>query len=124
MSKKKKNGPNYSPIASDFVYNIHVENTGDGVEDLTFQFVPGARYAGPTDPNKGIGAGISIPVPHKGTAIKQTKAALVNLGQVKLNGATGVFDESSLNYVEHYVLRVVSGPGRHEVVLSLSADAL
>jgi len=47
-------------------------------------------------------------VPHKGTPIKQTKAALSILGQVQLTG--GVFDESSLNYLEHYVLRVVSGP--------------
>jgi hypothetical protein len=37
-------GPNYFPLPSDFVFNVHIENSGDGVEDLTFQFVPGAVF--------------------------------------------------------------------------------
>jgi hypothetical protein len=31
-------GPNYFPLDSDAVYEIHIDNDGDAVEDLTFQF--------------------------------------------------------------------------------------
>ena len=31
-------GPNYFALDPDALYDIHVDNTGDGVEDLTFQF--------------------------------------------------------------------------------------
>ncbi len=101
-------GPNYSPIASDFVYNIHVENTGDAVEDITFQFVAGARYSGPADAKKGTGAGLSIGVPRR-APIQQQKVALSHIGQVTKTG-TNPFDESALNYKEHYLLRVFNGP--------------
>jgi hypothetical protein len=100
-------GPNYSPIASDYVYNIHVENTGDAVEDLTFQFIAGARYSGSPDPKKGTGAGLAIPVPRR-TGTTMVKVALSHIGQV-LN-TTGSWDESALNYKEHYLLRVFTGP--------------
>lgn len=32
------NGPNYFTMDPDAIYEIHVDNTGDAVEDLTFQF--------------------------------------------------------------------------------------
>ncbi len=58
-------GPNYFPLPSDFVFNIHVERTGDGQEDLTFawscraatlSWAPGAASltsstSGPTTPS-------------------------------------------------------------------------
>ena len=31
-------GPNFFPLDEDAVYEIHVDNNGNGVEDLTFQF--------------------------------------------------------------------------------------
>ena len=31
-------GPNYFELNPDAVYEIHIDNTGDGVEDITFQF--------------------------------------------------------------------------------------
>jgi len=31
-------GPNYFALDPDALYNIHIDNTGDGVEDTTFQF--------------------------------------------------------------------------------------
>ena len=102
-------GPNYSPISSDFVYNIHVENSGDAVEDLTFQFVPGARFSGPFDAKKGTGEGLKVGVPWR-APIRQQKVALSHIGQVQKSGST--FDESALNYKEHYLLRVFTGAGQ------------
>ena len=31
-------GPNYFPLDDNALYEIHIDNTGDAVEDLTFQF--------------------------------------------------------------------------------------
>src|SRR5687767_10272421 len=31
-------GPNYFALDPDALYRIHIDNTGDGVEDITFQF--------------------------------------------------------------------------------------
>ena len=31
-------GPNYFPLDSEALYEIHIDNDGDSVEDLTFQF--------------------------------------------------------------------------------------
>src|SRR5262249_24243756 len=31
-------GPNYFTLDPDAIYEIHIDNTGDGIEDLTFEF--------------------------------------------------------------------------------------
>jgi hypothetical protein len=98
-------GPNYSPLPSDFVFNIHVDNTGDAVEDVTFQFVPGAVFSGPLDPVSGTHSGIEISVPIAGgPGSRKIKVALAHIGPVTAG------NEDSLNYREHYQLRVVNGP--------------
>jgi hypothetical protein len=76
-------GPNYSPIASDFVYNIHIENTGDAVEDITFQFIAGARFSGAFDAKRGTGAGLLLGVPRRNPVVQQ-KVALSHIGQVRV----------------------------------------
>jgi hypothetical protein len=92
------------PLPSDFVFNIHVERTGDGQEDLTFQFVPGAVFAGALNPATGTHEGIAIPVPLAGGPNSRlVKVALAVTGQVTPG------NEGSLNYLEHYKLRVFSG---------------
>ncbi|MFO1336685.1 MAG: DUF4331 domain-containing protein [Burkholderiaceae bacterium] len=48
-------GPNYFDLDGNALYEIHVDNNGDGVEDLTFQF----RFK--NDLSNG-GAGITVPV--------------------------------------------------------------
>ena len=63
-------GPNYFNMDPDALYEIHVDNTGDGVEDITFQFdfdlnlaLAGAGLSlmvGPT----GNQQTIPVPVPH------------------------------------------------------------
>jgi hypothetical protein len=97
-------GPNYFPLPSDFTFSISVELTGDGQEDLTFQFVPGAVFAGALDPTTGAHEGIVIPVPIAGgPGSKLIKVALAHIGPASAT------DESNLNYLEHYKLRVFTG---------------
>lgn len=84
-------GPNYFFLDTQALYEIHVDNTGDGVEDLTFQF----RF---TDKRQGLAVtagGKSIPVP------------LTNIGPVSAT------DMSAQNVIESYTLTLVQGDRRH-----------
>jgi hypothetical protein len=88
-------GPNYNPVSTDFLYNIHVDNNGDGVEDITFQFMMGYRYI-----NNGRGfevpvQGFLVPIP------------LAQFSAVTANPTTRV--QSGLNVEEYYQLRVFHG---------------
>ena len=83
-------GPNYFTMDPNGLYEIHIDNTGDGVEDLTFQF----RFS---TVNQGLAvmAGTkSIPVP------------LSNIGP--LNST----DYSAQNVYETYTLTLVQGNRR------------
>lgn len=92
-------GPNYSPMASDFVYNFHIDNTGDAVEDITFQFIVGARFNGEFDAARNIHEGIRIPV-----GPKMIKVPLAHVGVINANNEASV-----LNYWEEYRMRVFNG---------------
>jgi hypothetical protein len=82
-------GPNYFALDPDAFYDLHVESSGDGVEDLTFRFRFGNTLRGFALP---VG-GQSVPVP------------LVNLGPVL--GGTG---RDSLNRLQSYTVRLIRGP--------------
>ena len=92
------NGPNYSPLPSDFVFQFHIDNTGDAVEDKTFQFIPGANFSGPFDASRGTGGGLTVPVNGR-----PVKVALAHIGAVSAGS------EGALNYKEHFQLRVFDG---------------
>ncbi len=80
-------GPNYFSLDPDAFYRIHVDNNGDGVEDITFQFRFTnffRRYRLPVG-----GKLVSVP--------------LVNVGPVDTPG------DPNLNVVESYTLQVLRG---------------
>src|ERR1700731_2985194 len=52
-------GPNYFQLDPKALYEIHVDNNGDGAEDLTFQF----RFSKATQGLAVMAGGKSIPVP-------------------------------------------------------------
>lgn len=84
-------GPNYFFMDTQALYEIHVDNMGDGQEHLTFQF----RF---TDKRAGLAVnagGKSIPVP------------LTNIGPVSTS------DMSAQNVIETYTLTLVRGDRRH-----------
>ncbi len=87
-------GPNYFQLDPNALYEIHVDNTGDGIEDLTFQFRFGSVSK---DISLVIGSGDS----------KQTNAIpLLAAGPVTA-GNTG-----ALNVEQSYSLTIVKGPRR------------
>ena len=83
-------GPNFSMMDPNALYEIHMDNNGDGVEDITFQF----RFSNTS----------------KSTALtvggKQVKIPLINSGVI-----TGV-NPAALNVRETYTVNVVRGTRR------------
>ncbi len=87
-------GPNYFPLDSAALYEIHVDNDGDAVENLTFQFRFTNRLA---NDNRGIKLAIGG---------SQVAVPLKNVGTV------GVDNTGALNFRESYQLTMVRGDRR------------
>lgn len=87
-------GPNYFMLQPDAVYEIHIDNTGDAREDITFQF----RFQ---RQSKDIALDV-------GPAGSQKKVAipLINAGQISAGNS------GALNVEESYTLKVVRGERR------------
>ena len=81
-------GPNYFSLDPDALYRLHVENTGDGVEDLTFQF----RFGN-------VLRDIAVPAGNQTVSIP-----LVNAGPIGLAQGTG-----AQNVQEVFVLQLIRG---------------
>ncbi|MFL6193716.1 MAG: DUF4331 domain-containing protein [Thermoanaerobaculia bacterium] len=84
-------GPNYFSLDPDAYYRIHVDNTGDGVEDITFQFRVVPRLAD-----------IKLPVGGQNVSIP-----LYNAGQITPDQPGG--RSANLNVLESFTLWVIRG---------------
>src|SRR5262245_44579617 len=85
-------GPNFFTLDPDGLYEIHVDNNGDGREDLTFQFRFHNAYKN-----------ITVPVGGKDVAVP-----LINIGGI----GPGKDDTANLNLLESYSLSVIRGDRR------------
>jgi hypothetical protein len=83
-------GPNYYTMDPNALYEIHIDNNGDGVEDLTFQF----RFTTVTTGLAVKAGSKSIPVP------------LANIGPLSATSA------AAQNVAETYTLTLVTGNAR------------
>jgi hypothetical protein len=101
-------GPNYFTMDPDAIYEIHVDNTGDGVEDITFQFDFDLALAG--------GTGIGLDVGPTG----QTKHVAVPFHTL---GPVSAADETLRNVLETYKVNVIRGPRRTGTVTPLADTA-
>jgi len=86
-------GPNFYALAPDTMYEIHIDNTGDAVEDMTFQFQLTSELG-----NHGKGAALKIHGHNVPVALKV-------LGPVTAG------DNSALNFFEFYRLHYVTKAG-------------
>jgi hypothetical protein len=93
-------GPNYFSLDSNALYEVHVDNNGDGKEDLTFQF----RFKNELANN---GNGITLPIGGKNVAIPLRQAGPVTTSQ------------NTLSYTESFTLDMVSGDRRSGIKTSL-----
>ena len=110
-------GPNFFTFDPEALYEIHVENTGDAVEDITFQFQFKNALAGggkgvtlPT----GNGKNNSIPFPQANVAAR-TDAEQATPGVAK-NPITLANETTALNVQESYSINLVRGPRRGTAV--------
>ncbi|MES2603610.1 MAG: DUF4331 domain-containing protein [Pseudomonadota bacterium] len=85
-------GPNYFNLDDKAVYEIHIDNNGDSVEDLTFSFSFTT-----------IRNGVTLPIGGKNVAIP-----LINAGAV---GPTAA-DTTNVNVRQEYALNIISGNRR------------
>ncbi len=85
-------GPNYFNLDNNALYEIHIDNNGDGAEDITFQFRFKNTINDITLPIGASGAGVSIPL-------------------VLAGGLTGSASDP-INVNQTYTLDVVKGPRR------------
>ena len=83
-------GPNYFQMDPDAVYEIHVDNNGDGREDLTFSF----RFTNSV-------RGTSLNIGGQNVAIP-----LVNSGQITSGNV------AELNVVQRFTMDLIRGPSR------------
>jgi hypothetical protein len=90
-------GPNYYGFADDALYEIHVDNDGDAVEDITFQF----QFT---------------------TTTKNADTFLYNTGPVTYDGMTDGY--SNLNVEQRYTVTRVDGNRRTGTKTVLATNAL
>jgi hypothetical protein len=96
-------GPNFFTLDPDATYDIHVDNTGNGVETLTFQFRVKQEFKN-----------ISLPV-----GGQMVSVPFVNVGQISA-GAGGA---AAQNVEESYTINVVRGPLAHPTSSGYATDA-
>ena len=99
-------GPNYFAMDPDALYEIHIDNTGDSQEDLTFQFRFTNTYAGLTvnGNTSGSGAAVNNAIP------------LINLPPANATTPT-------LNLAQTYSVKLVRGNRRTGAVAAVTNAA-
>jgi Domain of unknown function (DUF4331) len=95
-------GPNYFSLDPNAIYEIKVDNNGDAVQDLTFQF----RF---TNANKDIALDIGPPGNQKTVSVP-----LINVGSFT------AADTAALNVTETYAARVIQGSGPGAVTTNVT----
>ncbi len=86
-------GPNYFPLDSEALYEIHIDNDGDSVEDLTFQFQFEDAFPDGGTITLNVGG-------------EEISSVLRNIGVLS------AADQTSLNHLETYTVTVVEGDRR------------
>lgn len=99
-------GPNYFKMDPNALYEIHVDNNGDAVEDITFQFRFNNKLA---NAGKGVELDIGTGAQLKKVAIPLTQA-----------GAVSSVSDGALNVAETYGVTVVRGDRRKGTRAALS----
>jgi hypothetical protein len=102
-------GPNYFALDPAAVYSIHIDNTGDAVEDLTFQFRFSQQLANDN-------MGVKLPI---GPADNQKMVAV----PLKNVGAISTGNSAALNFIETYQLSLVNGPQQSGTKTALSSGS-
>jgi hypothetical protein len=102
-------GPNYFALDPAGLYEIHIDNNGDAVEDLTFQFQFSNTLGN-------ANAGIALNVGPTGS----TQSVAIPL---KNAGPITAASSANLNFNETYTLTLVTGPARTGTATPITSTA-
>src|SRR6204780_1832045 len=102
-------GPNYFALDQAGLYEIKIDNNGDAVEDLTFQF----QF---TNTLANSDAGIALNVGPAGTT-KSVAVPLKNVGPISASSS------ANLDFIETYTLTLATGPARTGVATPITNAA-
>ena len=98
-------GPNYFTMDEDAIYEIHIDNNGDAIEDLTFQFQ--------FDNNLKNDTGIKLNVAGESVAIPLRQAGQITAGS----------PSAALNESESYTVTMITGDRRTGARASLTTSS-
>ena len=100
-------GPNYFFLDPEALYEIHIDNNGDAVEDITFQF----RFQNDLQilPPMSVG---------EGNDVRMVTVPLINLGPIGQGGDEA--DRANLNIRETYTVTIVRGDRRTGTAQSIT----
>lgn len=87
-------GPNYFTMDQAAVYEIHVDNNGDAIEDITFQFSFDNSIAA-------MGEGVKLPIGDQMVAVP-----------LKAVGGISAESQDAANFAEQYQLSMITGDRR------------
>jgi hypothetical protein len=91
-------GPNYFAMDPSAVYSIHIDNDGDALPNMSFNFRFSSTLAND-------GAGVKLPIGPAGNQ-KMVAVPLKNVGGI------GAGDSAALNFIENYSVEVASGASK------------
>jgi hypothetical protein len=113
------NGPNYFPFDPNVTYTMKIDNTNDGMEDVTFQFQFTTTFRAPTLPLGFVGAGSGINAPANAPTSSASGApatgAVIPPAITSLSGAGA----GGLNYSQTYSVNMITGTGAAAVTTNL-----
>lgn len=106
-------GPNYYTLDPHALYEINIDNNGDSVEDITFQFRFQTVYRNASVPTVTDSADTNIPIPLVNIGPRDPADA-DNVGTSADPVGPGLSDNKGLNVVENYQVSVVRNGRRSE----------
>ena len=106
-------GPNYFSMDPEAIYEIHVDNTGDAVEDITFQF----KFQNTLLNNRGVTLPIAKP---DGGALQVVAIPLINVAPI--GQADGGFTRpgAGQGQLETFTVGIIRGPRRASAPLPVT----
>ncbi len=121
-------GPNYFTMDPEALYEIHIDNTGEGVEDITFQF----RFQ--NDLANGVGIALPIAQPDGGGGFPSADGGislipipLINAAPLGVDdgGTTPMFSKPGplQGLQERYTVGIVRGPRRGAAAMPITNAA-
>ena len=117
------NGPNYFPFDPNVTYEMKIDSTYDGVEDVTFQFQFATTIKTPASPLAYVGSGTGINAPLNAPTSLPNASGIQNIsgGQVVPPAITALSGAGAagLSLSQTYTVTMITGTGTNATTTNL-----